>query len=54
MDFETSSILTLADVYVRGLQPNTTDEMLLQYAVRFGEIESHKAIIDHETKKCKG
>lgn len=46
--------LTLTDVYVRGLQPNTTDEMLFQYAARFGEINSHKAIIDHETKKCKG
>lgn len=42
------------NVYVRGLQPETTDELLGLYGQRFGEIDSQKAIIDHSTGKCKG
>lgn len=42
------------NVYVRGLQPNTTDELLGMYGERFGAIESQKAIIDHSTGTCKG
>lgn len=42
------------DVYIRGLQPNTTDDMLYGLAKRFGDIESSKAIIDMTTGLCKG
>lgn len=42
------------NVYVRGLQPNTTDEMLVTLASRFGDIASSKSIIDHNTGRCKG
>ena len=44
----------VTNVYVRGLQPDTTDEMLYKLARRFGEIVSSKSIIDHNTGKCKG
>lgn len=42
------------NVYVRGLQPDTTDELLGLYGRRFGHIESQKAIIDHSNGTCKG
>ena len=42
------------NVYVRGLQPDTTDELLGLYGRRFGYIESQKAIIDHSNGTCKG
>ena len=42
------------NVYVRGLQPDTTDKLLGLYGKRFGEIDTQKAIIDHSTDKCKG
>ena len=42
------------NVYVRGLQPDTTDELLGLYGRRFGHIESQKAIIDHTNGTCKG
>ncbi|KAL8682251.1 MAG: hypothetical protein Q9186_001710 [Xanthomendoza sp. 1 TL-2023] len=41
------------NVYVRGLHPNTTDEMLLAYGQKFGEVESAKSIVD-TTGRCKG
>lgn len=44
----------ITNVYVRGLQPNTTDEMLYSLSSRFGEIASSKSIIDHATGLCKG
>ena len=44
----------ITNVYIRGFLPDTTDDDLRGYAARFGEIESHKAIIDMETGKCKG
>lgn len=42
------------NVYIRGLQPDTTDEMLEGYGRRFGAIASQKAIIEMSTKACKG
>lgn len=42
------------NVYIRGLHPDTDDEMLAAYAVRFGRIETTKAIIDTSTGACKG
>ncbi|KAL9061164.1 MAG: hypothetical protein Q9162_000309 [Coniocarpon cinnabarinum] len=44
----------ITNVYIRGLQPNTSDEMLYSLAKRFGDIESSKAIIDLNTGLCKG
>lgn len=44
----------ITNVYIRGLLPDTTDEMLHSYAARFGEIISCKAILDLETGLCKG
>jgi hypothetical protein len=42
------------NVYVRGLLPETTDQMLFDWAIRFGEILSSKSIIDHKNGLCKG
>ena len=42
------------NVYIRGLQPNTTDEMLGGYGARFGPIISQKAIIEMSNNTCKG
>lgn len=42
------------NVYIRGLHPTTDDELLLRYAMRFGEVEQSKAIIDTSTGACKG
>ena len=50
------------NVYIRGLHPNTTDEMLAGYGERFGEIYRDentgklmaKAIIENSTGDCKG
>ncbi|KAI9728198.1 MAG: hypothetical protein M1828_004659 [Chrysothrix sp. TS-e1954] len=42
------------NVYIRGLLPNTTDDMLYALAARFGDIISSKSIIDHTTSECKG
>ena len=44
----------ITNVYIRGLLPDTTDDMLHTYAARFGEIISCKAILDLETGLCKG
>lgn len=44
----------ITNVYIRGLLPDTTDDMLHSYAARFGEIISCKAILDLETGLCKG
>ena len=44
----------ITNVYIRGFMPNTTDEMLRGYAQRYGEIDTCKAMIDHQTKQCKG
>lgn len=44
------------NVYVRGLHPDTTDEMLHAYGQRFGDVVSAKSIIDTATNppQCKG
>ncbi|KAF9635306.1 putative sporulation-specific protein 5 protein [Lasiodiplodia theobromae] len=42
------------NVYIRGLLPETTDEMLHQWGMRFGDIQSSKSIIDVKTNQCKG
>lgn len=42
------------NVYIRGLLPETTDEMLQQWGSRFGDIQSSKSIIDSKTNLCKG
>ncbi|KAK2783584.1 hypothetical protein FQN52_009588, partial [Onygenales sp. PD_12] len=44
----------ITNVYIRGFLPETTDEMLLAYASRFGKIDRCKAIVDLETGLCKG
>lgn len=42
------------NVYIRGLLPETTDEMLHNWGSRFGDIQSSKSIIDLKTNLCKG
>lgn len=42
------------NVYIRGLLPETTDEMLHIWGKRFGDIQSSKSIIDLKTSLCKG
>ncbi|KAJ8609801.1 hypothetical protein MRB53_038950 [Persea americana] len=44
----------VTNVYIRGLLPETSDENLQDLARRFGEIQSSKSIIDHQTGLCKG
>jgi len=42
------------NVYIRGLRPETSDEDLLHMVRQYGTILSTKAIIDTQTKLCKG
>lgn len=42
------------NVYIRGLRPETSDDMLESWGKRFGDIKSSKSIIDHTTGLCKG
>lgn len=42
------------NVYIRGLMPETTDEILENWGARFGDIKSSKSIIDLNTGLCKG
>jgi hypothetical protein len=42
------------NVYIRGLRPETTDDDLLHMVRQYGNIVSTKAIIDTQTKTCKG
>jgi hypothetical protein len=42
------------NVYIRGLLPETTDDMLYAWGKRFGDIQSSKSIIDLKTNLCKG
>jgi hypothetical protein len=42
------------NVYIRGLLPETTDEMLYAWGKRFGDIQSSKSIIDLKSNLCKG
>ena len=49
-----SNQMNTTNVYIRGLLPDTTDEMLHAYGVRFGDIVSAKAMLDQHTGLCKG
>jgi RNA recognition motif. (a.k.a. RRM, RBD, or RNP domain) len=42
------------NVYIRGLRPETSDDDLLHMVRHYGKIVSAKAIIDTQTKMCKG
>ncbi|KAK5165125.1 uncharacterized protein LTR77_009222 [Saxophila tyrrhenica] len=42
------------NVYIRGLLPATSDEVLEGWGSRFGDIKSSKSIIDLNTGLCKG
>ena len=42
------------NVYIRGLRPETSDDDLLHMVQQYGTIVSTKAIIDTQTKSCKG
>ncbi len=42
------------NVYIRGFPPTTTDELILKYGQRFGDVESAKAMIDLSNGECKG
>ena len=42
------------NVYIRGLLPETSDDMLQAWGSRFGDIKSSKSIIDLGTGLCKG
>jgi hypothetical protein len=46
--------LSRTNLYIRGLNPNTTDKDLVSLCNSFGKITSTKAIIDQTTNKCKG
>ena len=46
--------LNTTNVYIRGLHPDTTDEMLWSYGARFGTIDSAKSMMDQQTGTCKG
>lgn len=46
--------LSKTNLYIRGLQPNTTDRDLVNLCQGFGKIMSTKAIIDPATNTCKG
>ncbi|KAK3775074.1 hypothetical protein RRG08_048284 [Elysia crispata] len=46
--------LSRTNLYIRGLNPNTTDKDLVNLCNTFGKITSTKAIIDQATNKCKG
>nr|1X4E_A Chain A, RNA binding motif, single-stranded interacting protein 2 [Homo sapiens] len=41
-------------LYIRGLQPGTTDQDLVKLCQPYGKIVSTKAILDKTTNKCKG
>uniref|UniRef100_A0A915PP83 Protein alan shepard n=1 Tax=Setaria digitata TaxID=48799 RepID=A0A915PP83_9BILA len=45
--------LSLTNVYIRGLEQNTTDEDLRDMCAKFGRIASTKAIMDKTTGQCK-
>jgi RNA recognition motif. (a.k.a. RRM, RBD, or RNP domain) len=44
----------ITNIYIRGFLPEVTDQDVHDYAARFGDIESCKAIVDMDTGKCKG
>ncbi|KAK3108122.1 hypothetical protein FSP39_001669 [Pinctada imbricata] len=46
--------LSRTNLYIRGLNPNTTDKDLVNLCQPYGKIISTKAILDQTTNKCKG
>ncbi|KAL4222016.1 RNA-binding motif [Mactra antiquata] len=46
--------LSKTNLYIRGLNPNTTDKDLVNLCTPYGKIISTKAIVDQTTNKCKG
>nr|XP_045008337.1 RNA-binding motif, single-stranded-interacting protein 2 isoform X2 [Jaculus jaculus] len=46
--------LSKTNLYIRGLQPGTTDQDLVKLCQPYGKIVSTKAILDKTTNKCKG
>ncbi|XP_066995646.2 protein alan shepard [Anabrus simplex] len=46
--------LSKTNLYIRGLNQNTTDKDLVNMCSQFGTIISTKAILDKNTNKCKG
>ncbi|XP_069899471.1 RNA-binding motif, single-stranded-interacting protein 2 isoform X2 [Dipodomys merriami] len=46
--------LSKTNLYIRGLQPGTTDQDLVRLCQPYGKIVSTKAILDKTTNKCKG
>ncbi|XP_024942251.1 protein alan shepard isoform X9 [Cephus cinctus] len=46
--------LSKTNLYIRGLNQNTTDKDLVNMCAQFGTITSTKAILDKNTNKCKG
>lgn len=49
-----SDTLSTTNLYIRGLNVNTTDKDLLALCSKYGKINSTKAIVDPSTNKCKG
>jgi len=50
----TGDQLSRTNLYIRGLQPNTSDRELVSLCQGYGKIISTKAIIDPATNTCKG
>ncbi|XP_063233086.1 protein alan shepard isoform X4 [Bacillus rossius redtenbacheri] len=46
--------LSKTNLYIRGLNQNTTDKDLVNMCMSYGTIISTKAILDKNTNKCKG
>ena len=46
--------LSKTNLYLRGLEPTTSDDDLHQLCGRYGNVVSAKAIIDRVTNECKG
>ncbi|XP_015524121.1 protein alan shepard isoform X4 [Neodiprion pinetum] len=46
--------LSKTNLYIRGLNQNTTDKDLVNMCAQYGTITSTKAILDKNTNKCKG
>ncbi|KAL1494478.1 hypothetical protein ABEB36_010073 [Hypothenemus hampei] len=49
-----SEQLSKTNLYIRGLNPTTTDKDLVNMCQQYGTIISTKAILDKNTNKCKG
>ncbi|XP_059472345.1 protein alan shepard isoform X4 [Neocloeon triangulifer] len=49
-----SEQLSKTNLYIRGLNQNTTDKDLVAMCSQYGTITSTKAILDKNTNKCKG